>query len=59
MGETMASGMRWLALVAAIAMLVFSLYMYSVTGDWVAMVFALGSIGYIVLFALLAGKKES
>ena len=48
-----------LALVAAIAMLVFSLYMYSTTGDWVAMVFALGSIAYIVLFASMAKKKDS
>ena len=50
---------RMLALVAAIAMLVFSLYMYSNTGDWVAMVFALGSIAYIALFASMARKKDS
>ena len=41
---------RLIALVAAIAMFCFSLWTYSRTGDWVAMVFALGSAAYGVFF---------
>ena len=41
---------RVLALVAAIAMFCFSLWTYSRTGDWVAIVFALGSAAYGVFF---------
>ena len=48
--------MRSIGLVIAIAMLVFSGYMYIRTGDWVALVFILGSLGYAVFF--FSGLKE-
>ncbi|MCP5131868.1 MAG: hypothetical protein H6985_20060 [Pseudomonadales bacterium] len=41
---------RILALLVAIAMFVFSLWMYSRTGDWVAIVFAIGSAAYGTYF---------
>ncbi len=41
---------RLLGLAAAILMLLFSSYMYHSTGDWVALVFVLGSVGYIAFF---------
>ena len=41
---------RLLALVAAIAMFCFSFWTYTRTGDWVAIVFALGSTAYGVFF---------
>ena len=41
---------RWLALALAVAMFVFSLWIYSRTGDWVAVVFALGSAAYGIYF---------
>ena len=41
---------RLIGLIAAIAMLLFSAWMYLQTGDWVALIFILGSLGYIVLF---------
>lgn len=41
---------RTLALVAATAMLLFSAWMYLRTGDWIALVFIVGSLGYIALF---------
>lgn len=41
---------RVVALVLAIAMFVFSLWMYSLTGDWVAIVFAVGSAAYAIYF---------
>lgn len=41
---------RIIALIAALAMFVFSTWMYSRTGDWVAAVFALGSVAYGFFF---------
>lgn len=41
---------RWLGLVLAVAMFVFSLWMYSRSGDWVAIVFAVGSAAYATYF---------
>jgi hypothetical protein len=41
---------RVVALVVALAMFVFSLWMYSRTGDWVAIVFAVGSAAYAMYF---------
>jgi len=41
---------RVIALVLAIAMFVFSLWMYSRTSDWVALVFAFGSAAYAAYF---------
>jgi hypothetical protein len=41
---------RIIALLVAAAMFVFSSWMYSNTGDWVAAVFALGSVAYGIFF---------
>lgn len=41
---------RILGLLAAGAMFLFSAWMYQRTGDWVAAVFAVGSLGYGVFF---------
>jgi len=46
----MSKAARLIALVVAIAMFCFSLWTYSRTGDWVAMVFVLGSAAYGVFF---------
>lgn len=46
----MGTSARVLALGVAIAMFLFSLWMYSRTGDWVAIIFALGSVAYAVFF---------
>ncbi len=45
-----------IALGFALSMFVFSTYMYMQTGDWVAAVFALGSVGY-ALFFFSAGQS--
>lgn len=48
---------RIIALLVAAAMFVFSAWMYSRTGDWVAAVFALGSVAYgVFFFSSSAGK---
>ncbi|MCB1710828.1 MAG: hypothetical protein KDI10_19145 [Halioglobus sp.] len=41
---------RLLALAAALALFVFSVWMYTRTADWVAIVFALGSAAYAIFF---------
>jgi hypothetical protein len=41
---------RIIALAIAVAMFLFSSWMFSRTGDWVAVVFALGSVAYGVYF---------
>jgi hypothetical protein len=41
---------RLIALLAAISMFCFSLWTYSRTGDWVAIVFAIGSAAYATYF---------
>ncbi len=46
----MSSGAKLIGLLLAIAMFLFSCWMYLTTGDWVAAVFALGSVGYVLLF---------
>ena len=46
----MSPAARLVALVIAAAMFLFSAWMYSRTGDWVAAVFALGSVAYGVFF---------
>jgi hypothetical protein len=46
----LSNGARLAGLVAAVAMFVFSLWMYSRTGDWVAAVFAVGSVAYVLFF---------
>jgi hypothetical protein len=46
----MFSPARILALVAALGLFFFSAYVYVNTGDWVAAVFAVGSLCYLVFF---------
>jgi len=41
---------RIIGLLAALAMFSFSAYFYAKTGDWVAAVFALGSLAYFLFF---------
>ena len=40
-------------------MMVFSGFMYFKTGDWVAVVFLLGSLGYVILFLTTAVRRSS
>lgn len=55
----MSNPARLIGLVAAVAMLLFSSYMYLTVGDWVALVFIAGSLGYIVLFLSTAKDNNS
>ncbi len=48
---------RVLGLFFAAAMAAFSAYIFLQSGDWVAAVFFLGSIGYAVYFASTQAKK--
>jgi hypothetical protein len=48
---------RWLGLVLALAMLAFSSWIYLNSGDWVALVFAAGSLGYALVF--VAARRGS
>ncbi|CAA0119712.1 Uncharacterised protein [Halioglobus japonicus] len=41
---------RTLGLLAALGMFIFSVFIYLRTGDWVAAIFALGSLAYFVFF---------
>ncbi len=41
---------RLIGLLAAVAMLLFSAFVYTRTGDWVALVFLAGSLAYVVFF---------
>ncbi len=43
---------RIIALLLALGMLIFSVFIYLKTGDWVAAVFVLGSLAYLVFFLL-------
>ena len=47
---------RGIGLILAIAMFVFSVWIYSQTGDWVAVVFAIGSAAYTVFFVTSASR---
>lgn len=49
---------RMLGLLAALAMLVFSASIYVKTGDWVAAVFCLGSVAYLLFFASGRDRKS-
>lgn len=49
---------RILGLIVALAMLVFSAVTYMKTGDWVAAVFCLGSVAYMVFFASDSQSKS-
>lgn len=48
---------RILALLAALGMFIFSVFIYLKTGDWVAGVFVLGSLSYFVFFLLHYKRK--
>jgi uncharacterized RDD family membrane protein YckC len=48
--EKVSQTARAIGIVATLAMLVFSGWMYLQTGDWVALVFAAFSLGYGVFF---------
>jgi Mg/Co/Ni transporter MgtE len=51
---------RIVGLVLAVAMFIFSVWMYSRTGDWVAILFAIGSAAYTMFFfSSASGKKPS
>ncbi len=47
---------KLIGLVLAVLMFVFSCWMYVTTGDWVAAVFALGSVAYALFFFGGAGR---
>ena len=55
----MNSTARLVGLIFATAMLLFSGYMYLRTGDWVALVFIAGSLGYGVFFFSAIGGGKS
>jgi hypothetical protein len=50
---------RIIALIIALAMFVFSVWVYNNTGDWVAVVFALGSVAYAIYFFTSLSGKDS
>ena len=49
-GSSLSKSGRIIGLLAALAMFSFSAYFYAKTGDWVAAVFALGSLAYFLFF---------
>ncbi|WP_153239448.1 hypothetical protein [Halioglobus maricola] len=49
---------RSMGMAVAITMFLFSLWMYQRSGDWVALVFAIGSLGYGVFFFTRRGAGE-
>ena len=55
----MSNTARILGLIAAALMGAFSAWMFIETGDWVAAVFCLGSVGYFVLFTAGGVGKKS
>ena len=50
---------RTVGLIATGAMFLFSAWMYQRTGDWVAAVFAVGSVGYAIFFYSQGGVGKS
>ena len=46
-----------LGTIIALAMGLASAYVYLKTGDWVAAVFCIGSIGYLLFFVSQRGRK--
>jgi hypothetical protein len=50
---------RVFGLIVAAAMAAFSAYIFLETGDWVAAVFFLGSVGYTVVFASTQMLRQS
>ena len=55
----MSSHTRIIALVVSAAMFAFSSWIYVQTGDWVAAVFAVGSLGYGLFFAAFVRNDKS
>lgn len=55
----MSKSARLIGLVITFAMLVFSAYIYSLTGDWVAAVFVVGSVAYGVFFLSELRSRDS
>ena len=51
----MSNTARYIGLVLALCMFLFSAYMYLTVGDWVALVFIVGSVGYLVFFLTTSG----
>lgn len=49
---------RIIGLLAALAMFLFSSYLLLKTDDWVAAVFAVGSLGYIVFFYVVYPRGD-
>ena len=49
---------RWLGLAATGLMLLFSTWIYLRTGDWVALVFAVGSFGYGIFFFTVTPRER-
>lgn len=49
---------RAIGIVATLAMLVFSGWMYLQTGDWVALVFAVFSLGYGIFFLSVSPRDS-
>ena len=47
------------ALVITLVMFVFSIWVYNNTGDWVAIVFAVGSIAYAIFFFSRLSDRDS
>lgn len=54
----MSKAARLIGLIAAIAMLLFSGWVYLQTGDWVAVIFILGSLGYLAVFLTSSQRSE-
>lgn len=48
---------RWIGMLLTAAMLAFSIWIYLGTGDWVALVFAAGSLAYGLFFISRPGGK--
>lgn len=49
---------RILGLLVALGMFIFSVFIYRATADWVAGLFALGSVCYFVFFLLVYKRKN-
>lgn len=50
---------RTIGLVLTCGMFAFSVHMFIQTGDWVAAVFAVGSLGYALFFLIAARGADS
>ena len=50
---------RFLGVILSLAFFIFSVVMFFTTWDWVAAVFALGSLGYSLFFMLSYQRNKS